>query len=124
MLIGPEREAAAGMGSTMELFEQIRKDRDREGLSIRVLAARQGVHRRAARQVLASPVPPAKRAPVCRQAPKLGACLREPKSGLPRSIPRTTVGDGPRLHRLPNSAWDVEDRPWSALTPVGAVFAR
>ena len=46
------------MGSRVELFEQIRRDRDREGLSIRALAARHGVHRRAVRQALASPVPP------------------------------------------------------------------
>jgi len=73
MLIGLEREAAEGMGSRMELFEQIRRDRDREGLSIRALAERHGVHRRAVRQALASPVPPAKRGPVGRSAPKLGA---------------------------------------------------
>ena len=52
------------MGSRVELFEQIRRDRDREGLSIRALAERHGVHRRAVRQALASPVPPAKRSPV------------------------------------------------------------
>lgn len=73
MLIGLEREAAEGMGSRMELFEQIRRDRDREGLSIRALAERHGVHRRVVRQALASPVPPAKRGPVGRSAPKLGA---------------------------------------------------
>jgi transposase len=56
----------------VEQFEQIRRDREREGLSIRALAARHGVHRRAVRQALASPVPPAKRAPVSRPAPKLG----------------------------------------------------
>jgi lambda repressor-like predicted transcriptional regulator len=50
----------------VELFEQIRRDRDREGLSIRALAERHGVHRRAVRQALASPLPPAKRAPVGR----------------------------------------------------------
>src|SRR3954468_3398627 len=61
------------MGSRMETFEQIRRDRDREGLSIRALAARHGVHRRAVRQALASPVPPVKRAPTGRPSPKLGA---------------------------------------------------
>jgi hypothetical protein len=61
------------MGSRMELFEQIRMDRDREGLSKRALAAKHGVHRRAVRQALASPVPPLKRPPVSRPAPKLGA---------------------------------------------------
>jgi transposase len=61
------------MGSRVELFEQIRRDRDREGLSIRELARRHGVHRRAVRQALASPLPPAKRPPSSRPAPKLGA---------------------------------------------------
>jgi transposase len=56
----------------VEQFEQIRRDRDREGLSIRALAVRHGVHRRAVRQALTSAVPPAKRAPVNRPAPKLG----------------------------------------------------
>lgn len=72
MLIELEREAAEGMGSRVELFEQIRRDRDREALSIRKLAERHGVHRRAVRQALASPLPPAKRRPVSRPAPKLG----------------------------------------------------
>lgn len=60
------------MGSRVELFEQIRRDRDREGLSIRALAARHGVHRRAVRQALVSPLPPVKRTPAHRPAPKLG----------------------------------------------------
>src|SRR4051795_10199859 len=66
--IGGRSEA----GSSVEQFEQIRRDREREGLSIRALAARHGVHRRAVRQALASAVPPAKRSPVSRPAPKLG----------------------------------------------------
>jgi transposase len=57
----------------VELFEQIRRDRDRDGLSIRALAAKHGVHRRAVRQALEASLPPAKRAPVSRRAPKLGA---------------------------------------------------
>ena len=57
----------------MELFEQIRRDRDREGASIRELARRYGVHRRAVRQALASPLAPTKRPPSSRPAPKLGA---------------------------------------------------
>jgi transposase len=60
------------MGSRVEQFEQIRRDRDREGLSLRGLAVRYGVHRRTVKQALASPMPPAKRAPVSRPAPKLG----------------------------------------------------
>jgi transposase len=58
----------------VEQFEQIRRDRDREGLSIRALAERHGVHRRAVRQALESPVPAAKRVPSSRPASKLGGC--------------------------------------------------
>ncbi len=42
----------------MEQFEQIRRDYAREGLSVRALAKRHGVHRRAVRQALVSAVPP------------------------------------------------------------------
>jgi transposase len=61
------------MGSRMETFEQIRRDRDREGLSVRALAVRHGVHRRAVRQALASPLPPPKRPAASRPAPALGS---------------------------------------------------
>ena len=56
----------------VEHFEQIRRDRAQEGLSIRELARRHGVHRRAVRQALKSAVPPPKRKPESRPAPKLG----------------------------------------------------
>lgn len=55
----------------MELFERIRSDHREEGLSVRGLAQRHQVHRRAVRQALASPVPPARKAPE-RPAPVLG----------------------------------------------------
>jgi len=61
------------MGSRVETFEQIRRDRDRESLSIRALAERHGVHRRAVRQALASPLPPPRKRPERRPAPKLGS---------------------------------------------------
>jgi transposase len=60
------------MGSRVEQFEQIRRDREREGLSIREFARRHGVHRRAVRQALASPLPPPRKRPEGRPAPKLG----------------------------------------------------
>ena len=44
--------------SRVEVFEQVRRDRRLEGLSIRELAERHRVHRRTVRQALASAVPP------------------------------------------------------------------
>jgi transposase len=60
------------MGSRVELFEQIRRDREFEGLSLRALAEKYRVHRRTVRQALESPVPPARKRPVGRSAPALG----------------------------------------------------
>ena len=60
------------MRSRVELFEQIRRDHDREGLSLHALARRHGVHRRTVRQALAAPLPPARKRPEGRAAPKLG----------------------------------------------------
>ncbi len=60
------------MGSRVEQFEQIRRDHEQEDLSIRALAARHGVHRRAVRQALAAALPPPKRQPEGRPAPVLG----------------------------------------------------
>ncbi len=60
------------MGSRVELFEQIRRDHDREGLSIHALARRHGVHRRTVRQALVSPLPTPRKRPEGRPAPKLG----------------------------------------------------
>jgi len=54
----------------VEVFEQIRRDRVREGLSVRALDRRYGVHRRAVRQALEDPMPPPRKTPV-RRAPKL-----------------------------------------------------
>ena len=60
------------MGSRVEQFEQIRRDREAEGLSIRKLAERHGVHRRAVRQALAAATPPERARPAQRPAPALG----------------------------------------------------
>lgn len=58
------------MGSRVELFEAIRRDHRRDGLSIRALADRHQVHRRTVRQALENAVPPERKTPV-RTAPKL-----------------------------------------------------
>lgn len=58
--------------SKVELFEQIRLARRDEGLSVRKLAVRFRMHRRDVRAALASPVPPARKAPV-RGSPVTGA---------------------------------------------------
>lgn len=60
------------MGSRVELFEQIRRDKDGEDLSERVLAARYRVGRGTVRQALESAVPPPRKRPQGRPAPKLG----------------------------------------------------
>lgn len=60
------------MGSRVELFERIRRDREFEGLSLHALARRNGVHRRTVRQALDSGVPPERKRPVGRPAPALG----------------------------------------------------
>ncbi|WP_312722620.1 IS21 family transposase [Mobilicoccus sp.] len=58
------------MGSRVELFAAIRRDERVEGLSIRELAKRHGVHRRTVRAALASAHPPPRKATV-RASPKL-----------------------------------------------------
>ena len=54
----------------VELFEAIRRDERLDGLSIRALADRHGVHRRTVRQALENAVPPQRKIPE-RTAPKL-----------------------------------------------------
>jgi ribosome-binding protein aMBF1 (putative translation factor) len=70
-------EHGAGVGrkwvQEWSSFGQIRRDRERDGLSRRALAERHGVHRRTVRAALESALPPFKRTPRRRPAPKLGA---------------------------------------------------
>src|SRR5436305_6343949 len=59
--------------SRVELFEQIRRDRRVEGLSIRELAERHGVHRRTVRQALECALPPPRKAYPPRPRPAVTA---------------------------------------------------
>jgi transposase len=59
--------------SKVSVFEQIRKAQEREGLSIRELSRRFGVHRRDVRSALANPVPAARKVAPPGAAPALGA---------------------------------------------------
>lgn len=66
------RESAERMRSRVELFEQIRRDREFAGMSAHALARKYGVHRRTVRQALESSVPPGGMRPELRPAPRLG----------------------------------------------------
>jgi hypothetical protein len=59
------------VGSRVELFEEIRRDRRAEALSIRELAERHKVHRRAVRQALASALPPPRKEYLARSRPAI-----------------------------------------------------
>jgi transposase len=56
----------------VEQFERIRREHREEGVSIRELARRHGVHRRAVRQALASAVPPPRKPVQSRAMPAIG----------------------------------------------------
>jgi hypothetical protein len=76
--------------SKVELFEQIRRDRRIEGLSIRELAERHRVHRRTVRQALASALPPPRKVYPCRPRPAIDPYVEVIDSWLlaDRDVPR------------------------------------
>lgn len=76
----------------MEQFERIRRDARDEGLSIRALATKHKVHRRAVRQALADAVPPPRKTPV-RVAPVLGPHVETVRGWLTEDL------DAPRKQR-------------------------
>ena len=111
------------MGSRVEQFEQIRRDRDREGLSIRALAERHGVHRRAVRQALASAVPPAKRVAGEPAGAEAGSVSRDD---------RCVAGGRPRRRRASSatrpsgsiSAWSMSTAPRSRRSRSASTSGR
>jgi hypothetical protein len=78
--------------SRVELFEQIRRDRRIEKLSIREFAERHGVHRRTVRQAVASatPPPPPRKAYARRSRPAIDPYVEVIDSWLlgDREVPR------------------------------------
>jgi hypothetical protein len=76
----------------VELFEQIRRDHLREGLSVRALARKHRVRRGTVRQALACAVPPSRKTPV-RRSPKL-----DPAKPLIDAMLREDL-DAPRKQR-------------------------
>ena len=76
--------------SRVELFEQIRRDRQVGGLSVRELAENHHVHRRTVRQALASTVPPPRKAYAPRTRPAIDAYVEVIDSWLlaDRDVPR------------------------------------
>lgn len=85
--------------SRVELYERIRKD-NREGLSIRALAAKHHVHRRNVREALASAVPPERRTPE-RESPALGPWMVIIRAWLvaDRQAPRKQRHTARRVHQ-------------------------
>jgi transposase len=87
------------MRSRVELFEEIRRDRRLEQLSIRELSVRHGVHRRTVRQALASSVPPARKVYVPRARPAIDPWIEVVEGWLvaDRGAPRKQRHTGRRV---------------------------
>jgi transposase len=98
------------MRSRVELFEQIRRDREFAGMSTHALARKYGVHRRTVRQALESPVPPARKRPEGRPAPKLGEWRELIASWLiaDRDAPRKQRHTAKRIHERLRDEHGVE----------------
>src|SRR6516225_11653579 len=98
------------MRSRVELFEQIRRDREFAGLSTHALARKYGGHRRTVRQALESAVPPARKRPEGRPAPKLGEFRELIDSWLRADLgaPRKQRHTAKRIHERLVGEHDVD----------------
>lgn len=94
--------------SRVEQFERIRRDSRDEGLSVRALASRYGVHRRTVRAALADATPPVRKTPT-RSRPVLGAYEDTVREWLIKDK------DEPRKQR------HTARRVWQRLVEGGAV---
>ncbi len=106
-----------GWDRGVEQFEQIRRDREREGLSIREPARRYGVHRRAVRPALASPLPPQRKAPERRPAPKLGPIVSGPRRSRSSAPPTAPLRNGSAAHHQLSIKQEKPRRGWGHFKP-------
>jgi transposase len=88
------------MVSRVELFALIRRDVRVEGLSVRALADRHGVHRRTVRQALGSAVPPPRKAPA-RPSPVTG-----PLRGAMDEMLRADLDAPPKQRHTAHRIWE------------------
>jgi hypothetical protein len=95
--------------SRVELFEQIRRDRRDERLSMRELADRHHVHRRTVRQALASAIPPPRKSYPRRSRPAIDPYAEVIDGWLfaDRDVPRKAfAAELPALLPLPAEEFD------------------
>lgn len=82
----------------MELYEQIRREYEHGGGTIRAVARKLGVHRREVRKALASAVPPERKIPE-RERPKLAVAIPfiEGSGGRPEGAQKAAAHGAPHL---------------------------
>jgi hypothetical protein len=114
------------MRSRVELFEQIRRDWEFEGVSTHALARKYGVYRRTVRHALMSPVPPARKRPEGRAAPKLGEWRELIDSWLiaDRDAPRKQRHTAKRIHKRLRDEHGVEVCGYAAERVPGSGRSR